>query len=510
MPESPPMHAAGRLQTVLLAVVFGALVLLLLAKALAVATIFYKPGEQTWPAAANAYVARRVQHGGELYGNWRVRPHVVTWYGPALYLPVAYLGRWLGSDVQGLYMIGRWVSLLSTIGTCLLIVWALRTRPAAPPTIAMVMAIVFVTADDILARFDISFRADAPACFLTMFGLVLLIRSEKPSALYGSAFAFLLAFLYKQSSITGPVAAVLWHWLSGRRRKAAHYAILSLTLFAGTAVSMNFATGGRYFLNTVQGLRGNGTFFALPFMLFEVARPAILPFTVALYVLAIETVERRWRLMTVAFAVSLVLTVASTYRDGSSVNYYMPALAMACVVCGHQLGRWWAERRASPVAATAVTLTLALASVRYVPEAASVLAESPERWRAFCLRGEQHREMADFLKRLADHLNRLRGPVLCQFNDMGLLCPNSIMIDPFTFTSMADVGAFDDRALIEQIRRGEVAAIVFDPKAPRSYQATDFFSRRWQQAMDRRYELVYKDKWAEVYCPIRHPSSNRP
>jgi hypothetical protein len=510
MPETLSSHGARRLQTVLLVIVFAALTVLLFAKALAVGTLLHKPGEQTWPAAANAYVARRVQHGGELYGDWRLRPHVVAWYGPALYLPVAYIGRWLGSDVQGLYMIGRWISLLSTVGTCLLIVGALRTRPAAHPAIAVMMAMVFATADPILARFDISFRADAPACFLTMLGLVLMIRSERPSALYGSVLVFLLAVLYKQSALAGPAAAVLWLWLSGRRRRSAHYAILAPALLAGTAIAMNFGTGGRYFLNTVEGLRGNGTVFALPFMLSEVARPAILPFALTFYVLAVETAERRWRLMTVAFAVSLVMTIASTYRDGSSVNYYMPALAMACVASGRQLGRWWAERSVSPVAAAAWTLVMMLAAVRYVPEAALDLAEAPERWQGFCQRGEQHREMADFLKRLADYLNGRRGPVLCQFNDMGLLCPGSIMIDPFTFTSMADVGVFDDRPLIEQIRRGEVAAIVFDRKAPRSYQATDFFSRRWQQAMDRRYELVYRDQRAEIYCPIRPSGSIRP
>jgi hypothetical protein len=502
-PELPPRRALCHVQTMLLAVLCASLAVLVLAKGLMVATLFNKPGEQTSPAAASAYVARRVQQGGPVYADWRARPHVIAWYGPALYWPVGQVGRWLGSDVQGLYLIGRSVSLAATLGTIALIIWMAWGVPQSPPLIPVLMGAVFMAADEVLARFDISFRADAPACFLTMAGLALVVRAAPTRSLVPSIPVFLLAFLYKQSFVAGPIAVVAWLWLHHRRREAIRYGLCSLAALAVTVILLQVATHGLYFLNTVDGLKGNTTWWAIPFMFQEIVRPCILPLVVALCVFASECITRSWSPAGVLFALSLLLSAASTWRDGSSVNYYTLPLALACILCGRQLAAWWPERSTSMSASVPLTLVLALGLLRYAPDAAVRLTESGDRWRAFSTRHDQHAEMAGFLRRLATYLDALPGPVLSQFNDMTLTCRNSIMIDPFTFTSMADVGAFDDRPLIEQITRGQIEAIVFDPKAPATYQSTDFFSRRWKQAMSGRYELAVRDRYAEIYRPVR-------
>ncbi len=495
------------LPSILLGMLLAALAVLLVGKILNTATLFEQPSELSYPATANVYAARRVQQGGVLYGDWRERPHVMTWYSPALYLPVACLGRWIRADTHGLFMIGRSISLLSMLGTTGLIICLLKYHYGSSWALSTVAGLSFFLADGIFVRFDISYRPDAPKCFLTLLGLVVLTRSDRWPYLFGSIVLFLMAFMYKQSSIDGPVAAASWLWLRGSRRQSLTYGVLIAVLFVGISLSLNAVTHGLYFLNTVTALKGNTTLFNIPHLLSRVAEVAVFPLTVAVFGAIVDCTRRNWDLISVAFAASLPITIAQTYRDGSNVYYYMPVLALACLLCGRQMGRWWRDRMNAGVAPV-LSLTMVLALVRYVPEAATGLATLPKRWDSFTQRGEAHQRRAENLRRLADYLNGFSGPVLCQINEMGLYCPRSILIDTYTLTSMADFGVFDDKPLIEEIRRGDLAAIVLNPQlAAATWQSTDMLSRRWREAMSQRYHRVRVPglEWAEIYRPM-HPS----
>jgi len=465
---------------------------------------FDRPGENTMPAAANVFVARRVQEGGPLYDDWRVRPHVVAYYGPLLYLPVGLIGRWTGADVHGLFMIGRWISLLATLGTAGLIVAVLRVGRAVPPVIALGSAMVFLAAYDVFWRHDISFRPDAPTWFLTMLGLYLVVRRDRGGALYGSVLVFLLAFLYKQSCVAGPVAVGLWLILTGRRREAIGYGALAVGSFVGVTILLNAATDGRYLLNTVYALKGNTDFGNVVSLIPGFAGAVVVPLVVSAYALVVESSPRRWDVVAVLFVVSLVVSAAGTWRSGSGHYYYALALPPACVVCGRQLARWWPPRRVERPVETVLMVALSLAAVRYVPEAGLRLTEIPVRWKEFSQRHQSHRLLADFFTRLTGYLNSLPGPVLSQYDEMGLYCPRSIMIDTFTFSSMADAGVFDDGSLIEEIRQGKIEAIVISPQTRTVYQSTYTFSRRWREAMGERYRRVDVPglEWAEIYRPV--------
>jgi hypothetical protein len=502
MPDGSPASIPRSLQRALCVAALGALCILAAVKVLWIATIIEKPGEMTYPAGANAYIARRVQQGGVLYGDWRRRPHMLTIYGPLLYLPAAWIGRWVNADAQGICMIGRWISLAATLATAGLIVSMVGHRPAGHLFFGVLMGLVFFTCDEVITSADMCFRPDAPACLLMLLGLSLVVSFQRPATLYASLVFFLLAFLYKQSSVAGPPAVALWLWLSGQRGRAIRYGFLAVVAFLGTFVLLEVLTGGAYSLNTVKALKGNTGLRNIPTILNTVAVPAVLPLTAALYVLGVEMTARKWQPLTIAFAFSLVLSVASTYRDGSGENYYIPVLATACVLCGQQLARWWRQGKAVPAAAAGLTIAMMLAAVRYVPDASLRVAELPARRQGFRHRDAQYRDIAGFLRQLTDYLNTIQGPVLSQYNDVALYCPHSIMTDTFTFTSMADAGTFDDRALIDQIRRKQIAAIVLDGKPEKTYQGTEFVSRRWLQAMEGRYELVKRFKSAEVYRPI--------
>jgi hypothetical protein len=481
-------------------------------KGLTVATLFGRPVEITVPEAANAYVARRIQQGGPLYADWRRGPHVLATYGPAFYLPVAHVGRWIRADVHGLYMIGRWMSLLATIGTGVVIVWILRSRRAVPRAMALMMALIFLTADEVFCRHDISYRPDSVVCFLTLLAAGLLIRSDRPLFLYGTLGVFLLTFLYKQSSIGGPLAVAVWLWLTGRRRRSLEYAAITCLAFAGVVALLNASNSGMFFLNTIEALRGRATFRNIPTLFFWFIKAAIVPVAGSFCAITWEWSRWRWSIATILLVLSLVLSAAGTYRDGSNAYYYMLPLALSCVVCGRQIGEWLECRAGSMAGWPAMTLMMVLAATVYVPQALRCPADGPGLLLSFWHRAESSKAQAESFSRLADYLNALPGPVLSQFDDVGLYCPRSIMIDTFTFSSMADAGVFDDRPLIEDLRQARISAVVLNPRLDLLYQSTDLFSRRWRQAMEGRYQRIEVPglEWAEIYRPVGLPASTAP
>jgi len=376
----------------------GALVVLLGAKAITVATLIGFPDETTYPEAANVYIARRAMQGGAIYGDWRKVPHAASWYGPALYAPVAYVGRCLGANPQLLFVIGRTISVLSVVATSAFILHLLRRRWAVPTTIAAIAALIFLTADDIWVRFDVSFRPDAPACLFSLLGIALLVCCREPPLLYGSAILFLPAFLYKQSSIAGPLAAVLWLLLEGRKRAAVHYALLVALAFGGISVLLNLLTEGRYFLNTVEALGGNAPPTNVPSLLADLSKTGLIPLGSGVFLLLMQWRARVWDPIAIAFLVSTLLSAAATYRDGSNIQYYVLPLALACLLFGRQLGQWWRDR-STAVAGTATAFVMVLSVVRYVPPALLCLAQFPQRWADFGDRAEQQARHERFLRR---------------------------------------------------------------------------------------------------------------
>ncbi len=500
----PELLSLSRFQRSLGLLIFSALAILLAFKLLKTAACLQQPDEMCFVEATGVYIARRVQDGGMLFGDWRERPHVVTWYGPLTYLLPAYIGRLIDADAHRLYMIGRYISLISTIGTGALIISLLRWWCRVNLAISVAMGLAYVTADAVFRNVDMTFRPDAPVCFLTMLGVGLALRSDKSRFFYASALVFLLAFLYKQSSIAGPLAVVAWTVANGERRSGVYYGALCAVLFVGSALLLNAATDGRYFLNNVVALKGNTRFHLVPYWVSQASKAIGPLLAVAFLAVALEWVRRKWDLVTILFAVSYVLTAAATYRDGSWISYFMLPLAVGCVVAGRQLGEWWRFRSTVPVAGAALTFAFILGTMDYVPDAAISVMRRGVYWNNLKCRHATHWRQCEGYQILAHYLNGLSGPVLTDLTSLALWCPHCVMLDTFGFTTMADAGNFDDGELIEDIQRGKLAAIVLTKRSLHRRQITDSFSRRWRDAMKEKYRPVdvVPVKSVLVYRPV--------
>src|SRR6478609_1712822 len=56
------------------------------------------------------HLAWRVQHGVQLYPEWRDYPHVANFFSPVYFMIVGMIGRGVGASIERLYAIGRAVT----------------------------------------------------------------------------------------------------------------------------------------------------------------------------------------------------------------------------------------------------------------------------------------------------------------------------------------------------------------------------------------------------------------
>ena len=81
------------------------------------------------------HFAWRVQHGVPLYPDWKHYPHVANFYAPLNFVLVGSLGKAFGSDLTGLYLIGRIVTVASVILTSLVLGLAIYRRAGILPAL---------------------------------------------------------------------------------------------------------------------------------------------------------------------------------------------------------------------------------------------------------------------------------------------------------------------------------------------------------------------------------------
>jgi hypothetical protein len=174
-------------------------------------------------------LAYRAEKGLSLYPAWWDYPYVSNWFGPVNSLVVGILGRWLGADIPGLFLIGRTVSLVSSIVTTLAVSVVVGRRYGQSAGLAAgVLSLGTVP----MFAFTVMVRPDALAELLGVGGF--LLSGSAVRGVRGTGVVLLiLAVLTKQTAIVFLVAAALAATLGGERRRAV---FLLLAGCAGLAV----------------------------------------------------------------------------------------------------------------------------------------------------------------------------------------------------------------------------------------------------------------------------------
>ncbi len=241
----------------LLAVALAVLALLAVARGAHVIVNFSMPSELTYPNSVGVRVVRDFESGGPIYRDFRQSPHVVALYGPLFYVVPGMLAKLVDADEVAIHCIGRGMALAASAGLLILIVLMLRGAGVGWP-IAALMALLYATTS-VMWPVGMAFRPDAPESFFVVLGFFVYLRLGRTRWLPVAIVPFVVAFLFKQSAVIGPVAVVA-HLVSERRRgDGLRFGGAAVAGYLAAFGAVNLLTGGSYFHNAYDGLRLNVT-----------------------------------------------------------------------------------------------------------------------------------------------------------------------------------------------------------------------------------------------------------
>jgi hypothetical protein len=179
------------------------------------------------------HLAWRYQHGLSLYPDWTAGPpYVCNFFGPLAFVAVGQTGRALDCTIDGLFLVGRLVSLGSTLGLGVIIGLAARARYGAW---AGLVGGLVAAGSGVDVGFSTMTRPDALADVLGLAGFLLAVGRTNAAGWAGGAL-LVAAVLTKQTAGASIVAAGLGLVLEGRHRRAAAVVMgtgLSLVVLIG-------------------------------------------------------------------------------------------------------------------------------------------------------------------------------------------------------------------------------------------------------------------------------------
>ena len=298
-------------------------------------------------------LTRRVARGETLYPAPDHLPLAVTAYTPLYYLLVGELQRLFGDG----YLPGRIASLLSALGSALVVVYGVR-QAGGRWFGGLLAGGLFLTQNMTVLLWGPLHRVDLLALCLAVGGLALAARGRTQAAIL----PLLLALLTKQTYLIAPVAvcvALYPDW-----RAALRFAGLFGASLAGAILAAHLLTGGWFLWHTVIA---NANPFDADNLLAMLA--AFLHFNgvpllaaAGLFSLPARPGERVWRL----YFLGTVLTIPGFGKVGASSNYWLEITAAIAILIGILAGRLAARPRVR-AAITEYGLALLVAGSLLVP-----------------------------------------------------------------------------------------------------------------------------------------------
>jgi hypothetical protein len=436
------------------------------------------PHEVVISEGAVGLAVRSILEGVGTYDpvRWGRPPFVIVHYTPLYYWVTGLLQRTF--DFDSLFLAGRLVSTLSTLGAAILaggIAHHLTRRVwAAAAAASFWLSFLFV------AFWGTSQRVDALAILLEGAGLLVVLRARaqgRPG--YGALPWFWAAWATKQVMVVGLLAAAASLWEKDRKLCLRYGAVglgVLLALF-GVAVA---STGGAFWTATVLGTVSDRA--DTPWVVFTNAeRFFSSPWNMLLLVFSFAAVLFRKVPALLGWYLGLGM-VAAIATDANLPRFFPPMLAMAVCVPALLHGTT-ADRRLQ----VALLLALALTGAAHtVYEMRPLIRE-----RVRTLTPDNQRATI-FPELVARHCPG-EGEVLAQ--DVGMLLSahrKVLMADPLVFSILRGNRAWEPDALVAGIEQERYDAVILN----RPLQSID--EREWttlwiapaRPALERHYRLA--------------------
>lgn len=418
-------------------------------------------------------------------------PAIVYHYPPVYHLISALVAA---SGIDPLSA-GRIVSLAATVGSALLIasltrMWLADGFSRLQRIGGTAGAVVCFLGCKGVQDWAPLMRVDPTACFFALLGLWLLVRAVRtPMLVYAAALAFVLSVFSKHNSVLTAAAGfgVLLWW---RPRLALRGLAASVLLGLAALAVLVWQTDGQVLRHLIlYNINRFDIARLLPNLWEGTSRSDRILLALGLGGLVWTLLRRRdlrgrpnvpaermvARQATTAFAILATVSLISTAKYGSSSAYYMQWEAALAVFGGIAVARLLvaadrhraAGRRVAAIACAALPV-LALISVAVLTKQSNLK------------RARNFQEQGD---RLSALIAPIQGPIIS--SEMALLLRNHrpVLWEPAIFRELAAVGRWDERIVVDRIRRHEIAAVITN--GDRGYRWFDEqFSPAIADAMD--------------------------
>ena len=439
-----------------------------------VAAILPIPVEAYHLEAKMVLLAWRAQRGISLYPEWRDYPHVANIFGPVYFLVVGLLGRRLGVDVPGLFLVGRAVTFVASLLTSLIVVvWVARRYSRGAGLAAGLLSL----GSGPMYGFSIMVRSDAMADLLGVAGFFLGVSSTRTRRIAGVVLLILSA-LTKQTAGVFLLATALAAAMEGRWPRALGVLGGGLAGLLLVVVVVN-ALIEPHFARSLFGASSMPWSLGHWWQILDkviVMTPDILYLPVIGLCLWLGDRPRELRLT----ALTLVLLASSLSLSamvGSDLNYYLSLRVVEAMAVGALWHALHAPGGCSLARSAALTLATALAVVSVVPCLLNGTGQVV-----------QVRRLVDFLEGpdgrrvLLEYRTAIalaRNPDVHLLTDSGLIDlyqgERAAFGDPWLFRKLVDLGRLRPETIRRRIESEDYDWIVtmHDLGAP-DYPANDF------------------------------------
>ncbi len=455
------------------------------------------PHDVHYLESAMVHLAWRVQHGVQLYPEWEHYPHVSNFFAPLSFVIIGSLGRATGTDLDGLYLIGRVVTVGSVLLTTLVLGLVVSRRYGKP---AALLAMALSLGVGPLFHCGVMTRPDALAESLGFTGFLLATGQRSMTRAIGGVLLYFAA-MTKQTALVYLVAAVLGLCLEARRNQAWRILISVTSALFVTILAVRFSIEPNFIVSLLGESR-------MPFDIESWWRTVM---TVAwtdseLFVLTIAGIvcwsrgPKREPMPAVLAALLLASSLVTAAKRGSAENYFLGMRSVAALAAGtlwHNLSTSGSRSRLwEKVAVVALIggMALSIMNAEYFRRNA--------RHEALVWRSGAGKAGLDFYARLFREVEDLRRPFL---TDLGILDirqgERTVFGDPWKFKLMAENGQIDTTVIQKNIDH-EYYDLIFcrrDLFSP-EYETFEFgLPRALVQRARRHYRFVVSKHGLFVY-----------
>jgi hypothetical protein len=388
----------------------------------------------------------------------------------------------------------RIVSLLSLMGSCLLIAAIIRTLKAS--RLAACLASLFCFAV-FCADADFYIGIDDPQMLAQLFflaGLFVYIRNRRSlTTLIAAAALFVLGGFTKHNLVDIPLAVLIDLAIISRPR-ALWFSLWGLVLTV-LGVLLNIHAGGPYFLTELLAPRAYSLLHVLKQFII-VLGPLLFPLVVAIYTALRLRHDANRRIASILLATALLVDVCFSGGNGVSINALFTSFLAISILVGLFIDGIDKTHTIVGLTPRPYLTYIPVLLFLWLGIPFAVTANWPTRQR---LR-ETVIAQSDFSRNVA-WLKSHPGPALCESLLLCAYAQKPYVYDPFNATRLIRLHKLDPAPLIEQIQQHRFAAIQLSDDTEDESTRSDRFTSELLAAIYANYTPVIHDKYAILYEP---------